>query len=212
MDVKEKALNLAIKAFKGKVRKAEPEKDSVLHSIDVANKLKYYGFDDNVIAAGYLHDIVEDTNYTIEDIYILFGEDIASLVKGATEEDRTLSWEERKLGTINRIKNLDLRHKAVITCDKLSNSEDLLYLFGRTGKEDYSSFKRGRDKKLWYWEEVYKSLIHNQDENLPMFKDLRKNIDNIFYKKSITNNPKDKIKYKKLELNKLFNIIKENNN
>ncbi|MBR3161852.1 MAG: HD domain-containing protein [Bacilli bacterium] len=208
MDVKESAMNFAIKAFDGKVRKAEPEKDSVLHSIDVANKLMSFGFDDNVVAAGYLHDVVEDTEFTLEDIRKKFGNDIASLVKGATEEDRTLSWEERKQGTINRIKDLDLRHKAVIACDKISNSEDLLYLFGRKGKEDYSSFKRGKNKKKWYWEEVYKSLIYNQDKNLPIFKELRNNIDNIFYKNQITTNPNDIIKFKKLELYKLENIIK----
>ena len=211
MDVKEKAMIFAINAFEGKVRKAEPEKDSVLHSIDVANKLKSFGFDDNVIAAGYLHDVVEDTKYTIEDIEEYFGSDIASLVKGATEEDLTLSWEERKSATIKRIKNLDLRHKAVIACDKLSNSEDLLYLFGKKGKEDYSSFRRGRNKKLWYWEEVYKSLIHNQDKNLPMFKELKRNINRIFYDNEITNHPKDIIKFKKLELKKLLNIVKKEN-
>ena len=187
VDVCKKAMEFAVSAFDGQVRKAEPEKDSVLHSIDVANKLRKYGFDNNVIAAGYLHDVVEDTNYNLDDINNLFGDDIASLVKGATEEDRSLSWEERKQGTIYRIRNLDLRHKAVIACDKISNSEDLLYLFGREGKEDYSAFSRGRDKKIWYWEEVYKSLVYNQNEDMPMFKELRRNIDYIFYNNYISN-------------------------
>lgn len=212
VNVEEKAMNFAIKAFDGKVRKAEPEKDSVLHSIDVANKLRKYGFDENVISAGYLHDVVEDTDYTLEDIEREFGKDIASLVKGATEQNRNLSWEERKLATIKRIKNLDLRHKAVVVCDKISNSEDLLYLFGRQGKEDFSSFKRGREKKLWYWEEAYKSLIYNEDENLPMFKELKKNIENIFYQNKISKEPRTIIKYKNLELNKLFNIVKTKDN
>ena len=207
MDVKKEAMNFAIEALDDKVRKAEPEKPSVIHSIDVANKIEKYGFDDNVIAAGYLHDIVEDTEYTIVDIKNIFGSDIASLVKGATEEDRTLSWEERKLATINRIKGLDLRHKAIITCDKLGNSEDLLNLFGRNGKEDFSSFKRGKDKKIWYWQESYKSLIYNEDKDLPMFKDLKNNIDSIIQRKEITNKPSDMLKYKCKEIIKLSTII-----
>ena len=207
MDVKKEAMNFAIEALDDKVRKAEPEKPSVIHSIDVANKIEKYGFDDNVIAAGYLHDIVEDTEYTIVDIKNIFGSDIASLVKGATEEDRTLSWEERKLATINRIKGLDLRHKAIITCDKLGNSEDLLNLFGKNGKEDFSSFKRGKDKKIWYWQESYKSLIYNEDKDLPMFKDLKNNIDSIIQRKEITNKPSDMLKYKCKEIIKLSTII-----
>ena len=211
MDVKEKAKICAIKAFEGKVRKAEPEKESVLHSIDVAKKLEKYGFDDNVVAAGYLHDIIEDTNYKEQDIYNQFGSDILSLVKGATEEDRTLSWEERKLGTIKRVKNLDIRHKAIITCDKISNSEDLLILFGKTGREDYDAFRRGKDKKKWYWEEVYKSLIHNQDKKLEMFQEFNNNINNIFYNNIINNNEENILKYKELELIKLINLIQVDN-
>ena len=207
MNIKEEAMNFAIKAFGNKVRKAEPEKESVLHSIDVGYKLMKYGFDDNVVAAGYLHDVVEDTDYTIEDIRNIFGDDIASLVKGATEEDRTLSWEERKQGTITRIKNLDLRHKAVITCDKLSNTEDLLNYFGRIGKEDYTSFTRGKGQKIWYWQEAYKSLIYNEDENIDMFKDLKNNIDLLSLKKEINNEPLSTLKYKKEELTKLASMM-----
>lgn len=64
----------------------------VIHPINAGEILKEYGFDDNVIAAGYLHDVVEDTKYTKEDIEKLFGSDIASLVMGASEPDKSLSW------------------------------------------------------------------------------------------------------------------------
>ncbi len=40
----------------------------VIHPIIVANILKEYGYDDKVVAAGYLHDTVEDTVTTIDDI------------------------------------------------------------------------------------------------------------------------------------------------
>ena len=179
MDIKEDAYKFAVDAYSDKYRKAELDKPSVFHAIDVANKLENYGFDDNVIAAGYLHDIVEDTKYTKEDVLNLFGDDICSLVMGATEVDKKLSWEKRKLDSIVRMKNLDIRHKAVIVCDKISNTEDLILKFGKEGKEDFSSFNRGKNKKLWYWRNSYESLVFNQDANLPMFLKLRKNIDDI---------------------------------
>lgn len=209
MNIKQQAMQFAIIAHSGQVRKAEKEKPTAFHAIDVANLLEKYGFDDNVIAAGYLHDVIEDTDYTKEDILEKFGADICSLVLGASEADKTKSWEERKLGTINRVKTLDLRHKAIVACDKISNLEDLRYKFGRECKEDFSAFNRGKEKKLWYWQEVYKSLIQDEDINNPMFVKLKANLDNIIKIFSSPNNeyyPDIDIINKKLERS---NIAKE---
>ena len=127
--IKEDAKNFAIDAHDGQRRKSDKSKPMIIHPINVANILSEYGFDENVVAAGYLHDTVEDTKVTLDDIKNSFGEDIASLVEGASEPDKSLSWEERKKHTIETIKTLDLRHKAVIAADKISNLEDLRILF-----------------------------------------------------------------------------------
>ena len=87
MNIKEKAKEFAIKAHKGQVRKNEKDKPMIMHPVSVAELLEEYGYDDNVVAAGYLHDVVEDTKYTIEDIEKEFGKDMASLVMGASERD-----------------------------------------------------------------------------------------------------------------------------
>lgn len=89
----------------------------IMHPISVGNLFEGYGYDDNVIEAGYLHDVIEDTEYTLDDIEKVFGSDIALLVKGATELDKSLSWEERKQHNINELKTLLLRNK-VIVCDE----------------------------------------------------------------------------------------------
>ena len=68
MDIKSKAREFAIKAHANQVRKSEPDKPMIIHPIAVAKILEEYGYDDNVVAAGYLHDIDEDTKYTIEDL------------------------------------------------------------------------------------------------------------------------------------------------
>lgn len=183
MDIKRKAKLFAIDAHFGQIRKGDKEKPMIIHPIDVANKLEKYGFDDNVISAGYLHDVVEDTKYSMGDIERKFGSDVASLVRGDTEIDKSLSWEERKEITIRVIRNLDLRHKAVVCCDKISNLEYLKLVFMINGKEDFSNFKRGFDKQKWYYTEVYNSLICNEDKNLEMFRKLKKLIDYLFYNK-----------------------------
>ncbi len=183
MDLKEKAKLFAINAHMGQIRKAEPDKPMIMHPISVGMILEEYGCDEAVVAAGYLHDVVEDTKYTISDIKKEFGNDVADLVMGDTEPDKSLSWEDRKTYTIENTKKLPLRNKLVICADKISNLEDLVIKFQKSGKKDFSAFKKGEDKQKWYYENVYESLICNEDENLPIFKRLKDALDTVFFEK-----------------------------
>lgn len=221
MNIVIKAKRFAIKAHHGQIRKNDPLKPMIIHPINVANILREYNFDDNVIAAGYLHDVVEDTHYKIIDIKKRFGDDIASLVYNASEPNKDLSWEERKIHTIENTKNLDLRYKAVICADKISNLEDLRISFETNQRQDFSVFKRGYEDQKWYYESIYESLIFNEDENIEMFKRLKELNDYIFENKTndkyvrnviFENNQEEykqllKIHYKKEEIYKMVEVL-----
>ena len=212
MNIKDKAKEFAINAHKGQIRKSDKEKPMIIHPINVADILSEYGFDDNVVAAGYLHDVIEDTKYTKEDLL--------SLVLGDTEKDKSLSWEERKIETINIVKDLDLRHKSIVCADKISNLEDMRIIFETRGEKDFSAFKRGYEKQKWYYTEVYNSLICNEDKDYPMFARLKLLIDDVF-----DNNKHDdlerkifegkeeeyskliKLHYKKQEIYKMMKVL-----
>lgn len=178
--MKEKARLFAINAHKGQVRKNDPEKPMIIHPLSVGNLLEEYGYDDNVIAAGYLHDTVEDTECTLEIIKQEFNEDIADLVDTASEPDKSLSWEARKKHTIELTKNLPIRNKVLICADKINNLEDLMLKFRKTGKRDFSGFKRGEEQQKWYYESIYNSLIENEDESLPIFARLKEVIEIVY--------------------------------
>ncbi|MDO4376299.1 MAG: HD domain-containing protein [bacterium] len=183
MNVVDKAKEFVIKAHNGQVRKTEKDKPMIVHLFDVASILKQYEFDDNVIAAGFLHDTLEDTKVTKEDILNNFNEDILSLILGDTEVDKTLSWKERKTITINEAKALDLRHKSIIIADKISNLEDMLIYFNKLGKKDFSAFNQGFEEQKWYFENLYQSLILNENEDKEYFQRLKSLIDEIFNNK-----------------------------
>ncbi len=183
MDIKEKAKMFAVQAHMGQIRKSEPDKPMIIHPIGVGQLLESFGYDDNVVAAGYLHDVVEDTKYTIDDIEREFGKDIASLVMGASEPDKSLSWEDRKKHTIEETRKLPLRNKLVICADKINNLEDLFLKFEKSGNRDFSAFKRGEKSQEWYYTSVYESLISGEDKDLPIFKRLKDIIDKVFAKK-----------------------------
>ena len=179
-NVIEKALMYASLAHSGQTRKGEPDKPYIVHPIAVAQILTEYGADNNVIAAGLLHDVAEDTNYSLEDIKKRFGEDIAHLVECASEPDKSKSWEERKTHTINFVKTLTLREKLVPLADKINNIENLKRVFEQKGFKDFSAFKRGEEKQEWYYRNLYKSLLENEDKDNPLLKRLEDGINDVF--------------------------------
>ena len=89
-----KAYRLAAKAHEGQLRKSgEPY---IIHPLRVALILAELELDKETIIAGILHDVVEDTGFTREDIKEQFGEEVAALVDGVTKLTQ-ISWEADKV-------------------------------------------------------------------------------------------------------------------
>lgn len=78
-----KAYNLAYEAHKEQMR--ESGEPYIIHPIEVASIIADLGMDTSTIVAGLLHDIIEDTEYTYDDLSNIFGEEIANLVEGVTK-------------------------------------------------------------------------------------------------------------------------------
>ena len=214
MNLKERAKKFAVRAHEGQTRKSEKNKPMIIHPINVAYILESYGFDDNVIAAGYLHDVVEDTEYTNDDILKKFGEDIASLVYGASEPNKKLSWEERKEHTVEESSKLDLRHKAVIVADKINNLEDLDRLINTDKNFTFDNFNRGYEKQKWYYTNLCSRICENETHKI--FDRLKSIVDKVFndtkdielnYIEETRYNKLLKLHYKKYEIKNIMNCI-----
>ena len=166
--LQEKAKKFATKAHEGQVRKSTGT-PMIGHPIRVALQLEKAGFPDYVVAAGYLHDTVEDTSVTKEDIIREFGEKTAFVVEGNTE-NKNHTWEERKTHTILAIKNAPLEIKALVVADKLDNLSSLMEDYETLGEDLWKSFKRGRDKQKWYFEGVANNMREGlKEEEIPSF-------------------------------------------
>lgn len=176
----EYAIYYATKAHKNQRRKIE-DVDMIFHPFTVGMILQRNGCDEDIVAAGILHDVVEDTPHTFEDIKNDFGEKIMQYVYDASEPDKSLEWEERKQHTINHIKNAPLGSKLIVACDKISNLEDLADCIELYGEEKaWSALKRNKEKQKWYYTSVYESCIEGVNSEHPIFKRYREVLKQLF--------------------------------
>lgn len=179
-DIVEYAIYYATKAHKGQKRKLE-DVDMIFHPFTVGMLLQRCGCDEKVVCAGILHDVVEDTNHTFKDIEKEFGKEIRDYVYDASEPDKTLEWEERKIHTIEQIKNAPLGSKLIVACDKISNLEDTYENIQKYGEEKaWSVLKRPKEKQKWYYTNVYESCINGVDKNHPIFKRYKEALEKVF--------------------------------
>lgn len=159
----------AEKAHRGMTRKSNTSIPYILHPAEVAKILYDAEFSEEVVAAGFLHDVVEDTPFTIADIENLFGKNIAKLVSANTE-DKTKSWEDRKQHTIETIQTQTLEEKSLIIADKLSNLTSFIEEWNKKGESVWNSFKRGREKQAWYFTGVLQGGFKNvPKDQIPLF-------------------------------------------
>jgi (p)ppGpp synthase/HD superfamily hydrolase len=155
------AIKVTAKAHQGGTRKGGDEIPYIIHPVEVAITLQKNEMSDEIIAAGLLHDTLEDTHLKVEDLTDIFGKKITELVIGASEEldnRENTSWEKRKEYTINHLKNADLEIKYIACADKLSNIRSMIRDYDRIGDELWERFNRGYDKQKWYYENLVNSL------------------------------------------------------
>ena len=176
--LKLRALKFATHAHNGQCRKGN-NMPYIIHPIKVARFLETCNVNKHFIAAAYLHDVVEDTNYSLDDIENLFGHEVRRIVELVTE-DKTKTWEERKQAKIDKIKDMPLEEKYLVAADKLANISDMNEEYQNVGHINYDIFKRGKEEQEWYYRTMYFNLIDGEDENYFLFRVLKDNINEVF--------------------------------
>lgn len=144
----EKAIALAVRAHKGQTRK-ESERPYIVHPVTVALILARHGFLDTVVAAALVHDVVEDTSVTPEELRAELGDAVADLVAPVTHND-ALEWEDKKKEYIEAVRGASDEVKAISVADKIANARSFIAGYVEQGSAMWEHFNAGREKKLWF--------------------------------------------------------------
>lgn len=161
------AIIFATKAHEGQLRKVN-QSPFIIHPLAVGCLLADAGEGEDVVIAGILHDTIEDTDVTFEEIHTVFGKSIASLVAGCSE-NKAFSWEERKKQTMIDLETASEKVCIVTCADKLHNLSVSVQGIKEKGEDFFIPFKKGYTDQKWYYASI-KNILQKRIPNHPLLK------------------------------------------
>lgn len=164
MDIFDKAVCFATEKHSGQVRKMTTA-PYILHPLEVAAVVGTMTDDKEVLAAAVLHDTVEDTDTTLEEIREVFGKRVSLLVMTETEDKRQdrpewSTWKIRKEETLAILENTkDIGVKMMWLGDKLSNIRSFAREYRKQGDAVWQNLnQKDPAQQAWYYVTIAKNL------------------------------------------------------
>jgi myo-inositol-1(or 4)-monophosphatase len=165
----DRAIVFATRAHSGTYRKGT-KIPYIVHPIEAAAIVSTMTNDPDMIAAAVLHDVVEDTDATVEEISFFFNERIAKLVEAESEDKRKdlppqETWMIRKMETLEFLRNeADREAKILALADKLSNMRAIHRDQNTVGDQLWERFnEKDKSKHGWMYRQVALALSELSD-------------------------------------------------
>jgi len=177
------AIQFASEAHKGQTRKVT-DLPFIVHPFSVAMILQVYGYPEDMILAGLLHDAIEDSDINISVITAKYGKNVSDLVDKVTNHTskKGKTWREYKQIRINNVRTLDIKPKLIIAADKLDEIRSLT-ADHKVYKDDlWKTLKLEKEDKRWYMIEISKALCSNRSDfkEHKLLRHLRLEVKNFF--------------------------------
>ena len=165
----DRAIIFATRAHSGTYRKGT-KIPYIVHPIEAASIVATMTDDPDMIAAAVLHDVVEDTDATVEEIRFFFNEHIAKLVEAESENKRKdlppqETWMVRKMETLTFLREeADREAKILALADKLSNMRAVHRDQKTIGDQLWERFnEKSKEKHGWMYRQVAEALSELKD-------------------------------------------------
>jgi (p)ppGpp synthase/HD superfamily hydrolase len=165
------ALEKARAAHAGQVRNGSGGMPYVEHPIAVAALLDEHGYGEQAVAAALLHDVIEDSDATLDEVRELFGDEVAGMVGALTDDESIESYRERKAEHRERVAAAEGDAHAIYGADKLTNVKTLRAAYEDEGEAVREEFKVPIELKLEIWEADL-ALLREKGPEVPFLDEL----------------------------------------
>lgn len=149
-----KAIQFAARKHHGQMRRETEPLPYITHPFSIALLVAEDGAHDDVVTAALLHDTLEDTDTTREEIAEAFNERVAHLVESVSEiKERNgtkIDWKERKVQYLATLEQASDDAVLIAIADKIDNIESKLEAFEREGDAFLKRWKQPSEEYLWY--------------------------------------------------------------
>ena len=163
-----RALAKATDAHAGQVRNGSGGLSYIEHPRMVAATLAQLGYPDSTLAAALLHDVVEDSDTTVEDLRGEFSDVIAGLVAALSDDETIENYCERKDEHRGRVAGVDGDALAIYAADKLTNLTTLHETIAREDPAKVADeFRVPLELKVEVWE-ADSRMLHREAPDLPL--------------------------------------------
>ena len=156
----EDVIHFIFKAFHDQKRVKE-DIEAVYHSIMVGTMLKEEKCDHDTVLIGYLHDVIEDTEYDYEYLKNHYGKNIADGVLMVSDDKSIKNYHDRKVKFFEKIKNCPSNILMVELADKLHNLLSDYELFKKNGKDILNTEASNYEELKWFYLE-FKKLFNGK--------------------------------------------------
>lgn len=157
-----RAISFATIKHDGQRRKVDKE-PFIAHPYRVAMLLKDHDCQNDIVIAGLLHDVVEDTEGTLKEINELFGSNVANLVETVTEQTENATWKERKKESIEKLSQGSIGAKLIVCADKIDNLHSIIDNEVFYSSNMWHEFEGGKADQQWYYKSMYQSVTDGID-------------------------------------------------
>lgn len=160
------ALEQARTDHEGQVRNGSGGMPYIEHPMRVAALLDEHGYGEEVLAAALLHDVVEDSETTLDELREKFGGEVVGLVGAMTDDESIDDYRQRKAEHRERLAAAPTEAMAIYGADKLTNVTTLAEAYAEEGDAVREEFKVPVELKLEIWEEDL-GLLREKAPELP---------------------------------------------
>jgi len=136
----------------------------ITHLFSVALLARQYFDDEDVFIAALLHDSVEDTAYTKEELREDFGEQVCIIVLGVTEPEGDMSWEEKKRAYVENLRTASRESLIVAAADKIHNLRSVTRAYEHNKEQFWCDFSGTKESRIQYYGTVV-SILHERLDN-----------------------------------------------